>query len=127
MGAWTRTLIVAVGGALGANARYWLGHWINTWADPRWPWATFAINVSGSFLAGVIASLLARWWPQPHWRLLVLVGFVGGYTTFSTFALEAFDLAGRGRGGAALTYALGSTVAGVVAVALGMAVARRLA
>ena len=79
-------IVLSAGGVLGVNARYWLASWMSTWAGDRFPWATFAINVSGSFAIGLIATLLARWLPAHPARLFFLVGFLGGYTTFSSFA-----------------------------------------
>ncbi len=76
--------------------RYWLGVAISRWAGPQFPWATLAINVSGSFAIGLLTVLLSRWLPHPHMRLLVVVGFLGGYTTFSSFSAEALVLWERG-------------------------------
>jgi fluoride exporter len=121
---WFRVLALSVGGALGVNARYWLGVWMNRWASPRFPWATFTINVSGSFAIGFLTMALARWLPHPHLRLLVLVGFLGGYTTFSTFSFESLTLWERGEAGLSLTYIVGSVVAGLLAVGLGVGLAR---
>jgi len=118
--------VLSVGGALGVNARYWLGVWMNRWASPRFPWATFTINVSGSFAIGFLAMALARWLPHPHFRLLVLVGFLGGYTTFSTFSFDALTLWERGAVGVSLTYMAGSVVAGFLAAGLGVGLARGL-
>ena len=84
MDRWIRVLILSVGGALGVNARYWLGLWMSRWVDPRFPWAIFITNVSGSFAIGFVVALMTRWLPHPYFRLLVVAGFLGGYTTFST-------------------------------------------
>ena len=123
---WLRVIVLSVGGALGVNARYWLGVWMNRWASPRFPWATFTINISGSFAIGFLTTVLARWIPHPHVRLLVLVGFLGGYTTFSTYAFESLTLWERGETTLALTNLVGSMLAGFAAVALGVALARGL-
>ena len=85
---WGRILALSVGGVAGVNARYWLGVWINRWASSQFPWATFSINVSGAFAIGFLTAILARWSPHSNLRLMILVGFLGGYTTFSTFAFE---------------------------------------
>jgi CrcB protein len=121
-----RVAVLSLGGALGVNARYWLGDWVNRWASPQFPWATFTINVSGSFAIGFLTMVLVRWLPHPHMRLLVITGFLGGYTTFSSFAFESVTLWERGERGLSLTYMVGSVVAGFVAVVLGIALARDL-
>jgi CrcB protein len=117
MDAWARVLVLSMGGALGVNARYWLGVLMARWAGPRFPWATVTINVTGSFAIGFLAVILAHRWPHPLGRLFVVTGFLGGYTTFSSFAYESFK-----RLSAANT--VGSVVAGLAAVALGVALAR---
>ena len=121
-----KIVVLAIGGALGTNARYWLGVWVSQWASPRFPWATFSINVSGSFAIGFLTMALARWLPHPSLRLLMLVGFLGGYTTFSTFAFESLTLLERGESGLALANMAGSLGAGLAAVALGVGLARAL-
>ncbi len=122
-----RMLALAVGGALGANARYWLGLWIVRRAGVAFPWATLLVNVSGSFAIGLLAPLLASRLPHEGVRLLVLVGFVGAYTTFSTFTLEALALWERGVRGPLLVYLFGSVAAGLLAVALGAILGQGLA
>src|SRR4051794_34566966 len=109
---WVRVVVLSLGGALGVNARYWLGVWMNRWASPQFPWATFTINVSGSFAIGFLTTALARWLPHPHMRLLVLTGFLGGYTTFSTFAFESVTLWEHGERGLSLINLAGSVAAG---------------
>ena len=119
-------LLLSVGGALGVNARHWLATWMATWAGARFPWATFTINVSGSFAIGLFATLLARWLPQHPARLFLLVGFLGGYTTFSSFALEGHTLWERREIARSLGYLGGSVVAGFVAVVLGIMLGRAI-
>jgi CrcB protein len=120
-------ILVFVGGGLGAALR----HLVNL-AAPRlvgtdWPFATFFINVSGSLLMGLVAGLFAlKLSLPPALRLFVATGILGGYTTFSTFSLETALLYQRGQAGAAALYALGSLVAGVLALFAGMALARAL-
>jgi CrcB protein len=123
---WVRVIALSAGGALGVNARYWLGSWMSRWASPQFPWATFTINVSGSFAIGLLTVVLARWSSHSHLRLLVLVGFLGGYTTFSTFALESLTLWERGEAGLAVANLVGSVAAAFVAVVLGAGLARGL-
>src|SRR4051795_8111862 len=96
MEAWIKVIVLSAGGALGVNARYWLGVWMSRWTSPQFPWATFTINVTGSFLIGLLTITVARWLPHPNFRLLVVTGFLGGYTTFSTFEFESATLWERG-------------------------------
>ena len=126
MESWVRVAVLSLGGALGVNARYWLGVWMNKWASTQFPWATYTINISGSFAIEFLTMTLARWLPHPHMRLLVLTGFLGGYTTFSTFAFESVTLWERGERGVSLTNMAESVAAGFVAVLLGIALARDL-
>jgi CrcB protein len=96
---------VAAGGALGAVLRWLAGPWVAGWAGSAWPWGTLLINVTGSLLIGA----LMRWLPlrgaRPGTRAFFTVGICGGYTTFSTYAVEAVTLAAAGRVPAALAYA----------------------
>jgi CrcB protein len=121
-----RILALSLGGALGVNARYWLASAIDRWVGAHWPWATFAINVSGSFLIGAAATMLSRRDPHSSARLFLVTGFLGGYTTFSTYAFEIRSLWSRGLGTASLAYGIGSVLAGVLGVALGVAAAQAL-
>ncbi len=111
------SLVVGMGGFLGAVARFLVGTWIVNRYGASFPWATFVINVSGSFLLGLLITLfLARFISDP-WRLFLMVGFLGAYTTFSTFE---YDSARLGVSWAALGNLLGSVVAGYGAVWLGI-------
>ncbi len=113
---------VASGGALGGPARYGMGLLLpgGGWA---FPWATFAVNVSGCFLLGTLLVLLAeRFPPSRHARPFLGTGFLGAYTTFSMFAVETDLLVRAGRIGLAAAYALGSTLASLLAAWLGVAV-----
>jgi len=123
---WSRVLILSAGGALGVNARYWLGVAMARSASPRFPWATVAINVSGSFAIGLGAVVLAARWPGPLPRLFVVTGFLGGYTTFSSFAFESLALWERGDRALSAANTLGSVAAGLAAVVLGVALGRAL-
>jgi CrcB protein len=121
-------LAVALGGAFGSLARYGLDRLIERRSFALFPWSTFTINLSGCLLIGVLVATLVDRHETPAWvRLGLVMGFVGGYTTFSTFAQEALDLFDEGHLGLALLYAVGSVGAGVLAVAVGMRVGRVLA
>ena len=115
---------VAVGGALGAPARYGVAQLIHD-RPGSFPWATFWTNVSGSFVLGAVLVLVERFPPSRYLRPLVATGFLGAYTTFSTFAVEADVLIKDGHAATALSYAGASLVVGIVAVWLGMVGARR--
>jgi CrcB protein len=126
MGTWVEVSVLSIGGMLGVNARYWSGVWITRWASPRVPWATFTINVSGSFLIGFLTVALTRWLPHPNLRLMIVTGFLGGYTTFSTFEYDSVTLWNRGESGLAVANLVGSVVVGFAAVLLGIMAARGL-
>ncbi len=122
-----RVLWLSIGGALGVNARYWFAVWFDRLIDTRiFPWATLTINVSGAFVLGFLATMSARFNSHHPVRLFCLVGFLGGYTTFSTFAFEAHKLADSGLPGRSLTYMIGSIAGGFLAVTLGILLARSL-
>ena len=117
-------LLLAVGGGAGANARFWLGRLVAHLQGPAaFPWATFAINVSGSAVLGVVAGQFLGHPPDPArrgWYLLLGTGFCGGFTTFSTFSYETLELLRDGRPGVAAAYAVGSVLAGLLGVWLGL-------
>jgi fluoride exporter len=121
-----KIIVVALGGAFGAVARYWLGGLINSRWPMQFPLGTFVINVTGSFIIGFFLTMVGqRVTIHPNWRLLIAVGFVGAYTTFSTFEYETLKLLEEGNVlNAALNVVL-SLVAGFVAVWLGVTLARR--
>ncbi len=125
------TLHVALGGALGAVLRHQAGRGMTQLFGPpvmvAFPWATLAVNVIGSVAMGVLAGWLARHGDDgERWRLLIGVGVLGGFTTFSAFSLEMMLLIERGQALTALTYALVSMLAGLAGLYLGL-VAWRLA
>jgi CrcB protein len=128
LGAWLETaLAVSAGGLLGANARYAVG----LWAAERWgaffPWGTLLINVSGSFLLGFYLTLVTeRFIGRSTTRLFLATGFLGAFTTFSTFNYETLQLVQRGEVGAALAYVGVSLASGLMAVLAGIAAAHAL-
>ncbi len=116
--------MVMVGGATGSLIRYVLGTAIMNRLGPRFPFGTFAINVSGSFLIGLLMTLLTeRLQPHPNWRLLLVVGFLGGYTTFSSFEWETLSLVKDGGRWLGLLNIIGSVSLGYAAVWLGSMIA----
>jgi fluoride exporter len=87
----TKYLIVALGGAVGSMLRFWAGGYVGARLGTRFPYGTFVINITASFLIGFIMTLLAErthW--SPNWRYLIPIGFLGGYSTFSSFEYETF-------------------------------------
>jgi CrcB protein len=121
-------LAVAFGGALGSVARYAVSNLFFQRVGAGFPWGTFAINVSGAFVIGVVMQLAAtRVGVSPVVRLFVATGVLGGYTTFSAFAYEAYALTGEGLALQGIAYAAGSVVAGVAAAYLGVVAVRAFA
>ncbi len=120
--------LVALGGALGAVARFLVGNAFAT-RFSAWPLGTFVINVTGCFAIGFFLTYTAQRFPGAHegWRFFFPVGFVGAYTTFSTYEYETMRLVQQGAWGRALSYVLASTVTGYLAVWLAWLLARRLA
>jgi len=110
-------LAVAIGGALGSVGRYLIGIESGRLFGTNFPWGTLIINVSGSLLIGVFAALFATKWSAPQSaRVFLVVGICGGYTTFSTFALDVWYLIERGQPLASLAYILASVVLSTVAL-----------
>lgn len=121
-------LAVAIGAALGANLRLLVSTWVSEWLGADLPYGTFLVNVSGCFAIGVVmAFLMPRVEVDPVWRLLLVTGFLGGYTTFSSFAWETLRLADSGALIAALGYVLASNVVGILAAVLGAALVQIVA
>ena len=120
-----RCLLVLAGGGVGALARYLATLGVNEHYDGRFPLATFLINVTGSFLIGLLTMLLDREdLLHPNLRPLLVTGLLGGYTTFSTFEWEILAR-GRSAPALALTYAVSSVVAGLMACWAGASMGRR--
>ena len=119
---------IGIGGALGANARYWVGGWLTQRLEGTFPYATFFVNITGAFLLGLFITLIAERYvvANPHLRLLVAVGFLGSYTTFSTFEYETFALTSSASYFVALLNIGLSLCIGFVAVWLGVWLARFL-
>jgi CrcB protein len=111
---------VALGGALGATARYLIDRAVEQHTFSVFPWATFAINLSGCFLIGIVGQALIDRHHLPAWlRVGHVLGVIGGYTTFSTFAQESLTLVEARHMAIAATYMVGSVGVGIVFVYLG--------
>jgi fluoride exporter len=117
-------VVVGIGGFLGAVTRYALGAYIGSRYGVRFPLGTFIINVSGSFLIGLILTLLARTTASAYWRYLVPIGFIGAYTTFSTFEYETLRAIQDGQVMTGLLNVGLSLVLGFMAVWAGAAIGR---
>ena len=123
------SIIVAAGGACGSVLRFQVGRLmtfiLGAERATTFPWATLAVNISGSLAMGLLAGWLARFGSAGEaWRLLLGVGVLGGFTTFSSFSLELGMLMERGQPSAAMLYAAASLAGGIVALFAGLAVMR---
>lgn len=120
-------LVVVAGAGIGGGLRYALGTWLAERWGTSFPWHTFAVNVSGAFVLGVLMALSAERGMLPGaWRLFLAVGIMGGYTTFSTLSYESVALLERGLWGAGALNMFGSGLVGLAAAYLGMFVGRQI-
>lgn len=120
-------VMVGVGGCLGSILRFWLGNYIGEKMGTRFPYGTFVINVTGSFLIGLVVAFLTvktDW--NPNWRYLIPIGFIGGYTTFSSFEYETLRTIQDGQIGLGLLYVALSVLSGFIAVWGGLATGRAI-
>jgi CrcB protein len=120
-------LAISIGAVLGANTRYLVGGWIADRLGSAFPYGTLFINATGSFVIGVVLTLAtervgAPWWVRPG----IAIGFLGSYTTFSTFSYETLSLVESGSWLAAAANVAGSVAACLVGVALGVILARAI-
>ena len=121
-----RYIMVVLGGGLGSLARYVLGTAINIRIGGRFPLGTMIINITGSFLIGVLMILLTeRLQLHQNWRLLLVVGFLGGYTTFSSFEYETYQVVRDGSYWIGALNVVGSVLLGFAGVWIGAALVRR--
>jgi len=120
-------LIISLGAILGANARYWVGGWAAERFGTTFPYGTLIINVTGSLILGFFMTLVTdRFLVDPRWRLLVAIGFLGAYTTFSTYTYESVNLILKGQVGLGFLDLFGSSIMGAVAVTAGILLGRAL-
>ena len=120
-------VMVGIGGGLGSILRFWLGSYIGSKLGTRFPYGTLVINVTGSFLIGLVyALLIAKTTWSPNWRYLIPIGFIGGYTTFSSFEYETLRTLQDGQISLGLLYVGLSTCAGFVAVWGGVVTGRAI-
>ncbi len=116
-----RIALVMAGGAIGSLARYLFVTYVYSRTSGPFPLGTFLVNISGAFLIGLVMTFLAeRWMGNPHLRLLLVVGVLGGYTTFSSLEYEAYAAAQMGHRAVALAYVVASAIVGYWAVLLGV-------
>jgi len=120
-----RFILIAIGAALGANARYLVGLWAGNRLGAEFPYGTLIVNVSGSFLLGFLLTLATeRLQVSPEARLLFAVGFLGSYTTFSSFAVESMNLGRDGGLWLSLLNIFGNNLIGLMCAVLGAYLAR---
>lgn len=120
-------LLVGAGGAIGSMARYLIGLWTLQRFGPGFPWGTLGVNITGSFLIGLLAELIMRkFGASAEMRLFLITGVLGGYTTFSAFSLDAITLFERGDTILAITYIAASVVLSILAVFAGLALMRAM-
>ena len=119
--------LVMLGGALGAGARHLVGAFLLRQAQGGWPWGTFAVNLAGAFLAGLLFAYLEGRGPAAtYWRAFLIVGVMGGMTTFSALMLECLLFERSGRPGMILAYLGASLAGGLLLVWLGAVAGRAL-
>lgn len=115
---------ISIGAVLGANARFLIGGWIAERFGTAFPWGTFVINVSGSLLIGIVVTLSTERLAPEWFRPLLAIGFLGSYTTFSTFSYETLSLVQNGAWLAAAANVVASVGAAFIGVYVGTALAR---
>jgi CrcB protein len=118
---------VALGGALGAASRFLLQRMAHLWFDIEFPWGTFGINIVGCFAIGcLIGACTNQPWFESYGRALLVIGFLGAFTTFSTFSIETINLLEQSRIFSAIMYAGGTTVMCLFAAWLGLRLAEAI-
>lgn len=118
-------LFVALGGALGASCRYGVGIAAAHFGSGQFPWGTFVVNIVGSVALGILAAILTfSWAPSPEMRAFLVVGVLGGFTTFSAFSFDVILLIERGRLELAALYLLGTVLISVAGLFAGLRLTR---
>ncbi|MGD0566287.1 MAG: fluoride efflux transporter CrcB [Candidatus Goldiibacteriota bacterium] len=119
-------ILVIIGGAIGSVARFSLSTWVNQVMQTKsiFPYGTLAVNMIGSFLAGVVWGISTETTMKPETRIFLLVGFMGGFTTFSAYALESFNLFDNGEVKAAFMNILANNVFSLILVFAGVLTAK---
>lgn len=112
-------ILVAIGGAIGSVLRYLFSLWIKNLISSEFPWHTFSVNIIGCLVIGIMFSLTRGNIVFDDIRLFVMIGILGGFTTYSSFGLEAFDLLKQDKFIIALTYILATNILGLAAVYFG--------
>jgi CrcB protein len=119
--------LVMIGGALGAGARHLVGRATMAWFGANFPYGTLTVNILGGLLMGLLVGILARTSAGDSWRLLLGVGVLGGFTTFSSFSLDVVTMIERGAVTLALGYILVSVIASILALFAGLTLVRAVA
>jgi CrcB protein len=120
-------LLVAVFGAAGAVSRYWLDGWVTDMTRGQFPWGTFVVNLLGAFALGIVVAVTTeRLILSADWRVALGIGYLGAFTTFSTYCYETVKLAEDGALGMALFNSVGMLALGLIAATLGLALGRTL-
>ncbi len=118
-------LWVGIGGFFGANSRYIVSRVIADRLGSAWPYGTFFVNLAGALIIGILVTTLTeRVIADPFWRQLLVIGFLGGFTTFSSYTFDAMTLVHDGEWRASLLYVLGSNILGLFCCYLGIVIAR---
>ncbi len=120
-------VLVMAGGAVGAGLRHLVGRAALEAFGPSWPWGTLIVNIAGGLAMGVLAGSLSRLAAAEPWRLLLGVGLLGGFTTFSSFSLDTIAMIERGDWAPALGYVAVSVIGSIAALAAGLGLTRGFA
>ncbi|MBX7131041.1 MAG: fluoride efflux transporter CrcB [Fimbriimonadaceae bacterium] len=118
-------VLVFVGGGVGSCARFAIGELVRSRVSGEFPWGTFSVNVTGALVIGILMGALFESGTDSTWRLLLAVGTLGGYTTFSALAYESLKMLENRNYGVLAAYMIGTNVLGLAACWLGLVIARR--